>query len=536
MMTGSTQTNFDPRPYQDECVQAMLHYTGHAAITSLAVGLGKTKITTDFARAIVKRGGRVLLLAHREELVRNPVDNYLSDIRCGIERGTEHARRDEPIISASVQSLSGARLKQYPHDYFTHICIDEAHHAVCSSYRKILDYFSGYQLFGTTATCHRYDGQALGQIFDDVLFVRDLRFGIANGYLCDIDCQRVQLQYDLGQVHIRKGDFVQTELEQTLSGTAESVAEVYERYAVGQTIIFCVSATEAQAAADSINRRNGPIASAILGTTKNRAALLQDFATGKIKVLTSYQVLTEGVDTKNAQTAIIARPVARTNPGLYQQMVGRVLRTAPRKSRALIIDCTGISESCEICTAPTLLGLEYYVPPPASRNSKTRLLDIPLDTLTMDQIPSSWIRSQHTVDIWSHAMGVFTHGIAWEKLPDGCAFLDAGSSSFLVSQADPLGYVTLYENKTNHGKMPLQTALDTVCSICRTKLAYERQFWSLRRKKRWAYDPATPAQIALLCSYMPGIAEDSFTGLSKADAQYCLQQLRYYHNKREGVY
>ena len=240
MMTGSTQTNFDPRPYQDECVQAMLHYTGHAAITSLAVGLGKTKITTDFARAIVKRGGRVLLLAHREELVRNPVDNYLSDIRCGIERGTEHARRDEPIISASVQSLSGARLKQYPHDYFTHICIDEAHHAVCSSYRKILDYFSGYQLFGTTATCHRYDGQALGQIFDDVLFVRDLRFGIENGYLCDIDCQRVQLQYDLGQVHIRKGDFVQAELEQTLSGTAESVAEVYERYAVGPTIIFCV--------------------------------------------------------------------------------------------------------------------------------------------------------------------------------------------------------------------------------------------------------------------------------------------------------
>ena len=100
MMTGSTQTNFDPRPYQDECVQAMLHYTGHAAITSLAVGLGKTKITTDFAREIVKRGGRVLLLAHREELVRNPVDNYLRDIRCGIERGTEHARRDEPIISA----------------------------------------------------------------------------------------------------------------------------------------------------------------------------------------------------------------------------------------------------------------------------------------------------------------------------------------------------------------------------------------------------------------------------------------------------
>ena len=84
--------------------------------------------------------------------------------------------------------------------------------------------------------------------------------------------------------------------------------------------------------------------------------------------------------------------------------------------------------------------------------------------------------------------------------------------------------------------MPLQTALDTVCSICRTKLADERQFWSLRRKKRWAYDPATPAQIALLCSYMPGIAEDSFSGLSKADAQYCLQQLRYYHNKRDGVY
>ena len=133
MMIGSTQTNFAPRPYQNECVQAMLHYTGHAAITSLAVGLGKTKITTDFAREIVKRGGRVLLLAHREELVRNPVDNYLSDdIRCGIERGTEHARRDEPIISASVQSLSGARLKQYPHDYFTHICIDEAHHAVCN--------------------------------------------------------------------------------------------------------------------------------------------------------------------------------------------------------------------------------------------------------------------------------------------------------------------------------------------------------------------------------------------------------------------
>ena len=204
----------------------------------MATGLGKTKTFTH-----LPRHGRVLILSHREELVRQPLREY--DCATGVEMAREHASPDAEVVSASVMSMA-KRLDRYePYDFDTIIC-DECHHAAARTYRDIFDYFVPRKLLGFTATPNRGDKTRLDDVFQEIIFQRDLRWGIENGYLCGIFCKRINIGYDLTAVHTRNGDYAPGELDEAMDGTADAVAQAYREHASGATLIFAVSVHQAE--------------------------------------------------------------------------------------------------------------------------------------------------------------------------------------------------------------------------------------------------------------------------------------------------
>lgn len=218
------------RPYQRECIETIKAQAPGAYLAQMATGLGKT---VTFAN-IPRHGERMLILSHREELVEQPRKYF--DCTYGIERASSRSHGEE-VVSASVQSLV-RRLDRFRPDDFRLIICDEAHHAAARTYRAIFDYFRPEKLIGFTATPNRGDKVRLDTVFQDIIFQRDLRWGIQNGYLCDIHCRRVNIGFDLSAVHTRHGDYAPGELDEAMEGTADAIAQAYREMAVGATLIL----------------------------------------------------------------------------------------------------------------------------------------------------------------------------------------------------------------------------------------------------------------------------------------------------------
>lgn len=249
-------SRFNLRDYQRECIAAIPE-SGRFLI-HMSTGLGKT---VTFSQ--IPRRGRMLILSHREELVRQPRKYF--DCSFGMEMAEERSNGEE-VVSASVQSLV-RRLHRFSADDFDIIVTDEAHHATAPSYEKIYSHFKPRLHLGFTATPNRNDGVGLEQVFDDIIFERDLEWGIRNGWLCDIHCLRVEIGYDLRGVATRMGDYAIGELEQAvnIASANKAIADAYQRYAVGQTLIFACSVAHAKAISGEI-----PGATAIIRRGRKR--------------------------------------------------------------------------------------------------------------------------------------------------------------------------------------------------------------------------------------------------------------------------
>ncbi|MDE6935863.1 MAG: DEAD/DEAH box helicase, partial [Oscillospiraceae bacterium] len=331
------------RPYQRDCIATIDGQPPGSYLVQMATGLGKTVTFANLPR----HGERMLILSHREELVEQPRKYF--DCTYGVERAGSHADNEE-VVSASVQSLV-RRLDRFSPDDFGLIICDEAHHAAANTYRKIFEYFQPLKLVGFTATPNRGDKVRLSDVFQKIIFQRDLRWGIENKYLCDILCKRVDIGYDLRAVHTRNGDYAPGELDEAMEGTADAVAQTYREHATGATLIFAVSVHQAEEIAGRIKG-----AVVVTGETKDRAAIIEAFTTGEIPCIVNCMVFTEGTDIPRVETVIVARPTQ--SESLYTQMVGRGLRLYPGKERLILIDCVGITGKASLCTAPSLLGLD----------------------------------------------------------------------------------------------------------------------------------------------------------------------------------
>lgn len=480
------------RPYQKECIEALPERG--AFLIQMATGLGKTPTLAN-----VPRRGRMLILSHRDELVRQP-RRYFENCSFGIEQAGEQSC-GEDVVSASVPSMT-RRLARFRPDAFDVVVVDEAHHAAAASYRKILDYFKPRLLLGFTATPNRGDGVGLDGIFEDIIFERDLEWGIKHGYLSDIHCIRCDIGFDLRDVSSRLGDYSAEELDKAVNITSanKAVADAYRRYARGRTLIFAVSVAHAEAIAREI-----PGSEVVVGG-RDRTLTLERFQSGDLKCIVNCMVFTEGTDLPGVETVIIARPTQ--NVALYTQMVGRGMRLFPGKKFLTLVDCVGVS-SLNLCTAPSLLGLDVSVLDPQDRLPEdVDIFDIPEELARVMDCPRYWIRNARIVDLWAKGRKYNLHGVNWFRTARGDLVL--GKPKFRLPAPDKLGRVLW-----NGVKAPYQRALDEVYRALCEHHEDSRNLWDVSRARKWGEYRATDKQKDMVRRFLPGYDVESLT---KAEA------------------
>ena len=483
---SDTKHEYKLRPYQQEALDSIPE--SGAYMICLATGLGKTVCMSQ-----IPRRGRMLILSHRDELVHQP-EKYFN-CSFGVEQSNENSHGEE-VISASVQSLV-RRLDKFEPDDFDVLVCDESHHACTPTYRKIFGYFKPRLHLGFTATPNRNDGIGLKEIYQDIIFSRDLRWGIENHYLSDIKCLRVDIGYDLRQVAQRLGDYAPEALDKAVNieGANNAIVEAYKLYAKPPCLIFCASVAHAEALAKLIDG-----AVAVKGG-EDRSEIVRLFSEGKIPCLTNCMVFTEGTDLPNVKTGIIARPTKNTS--LYTQMVGRILRLHPDKEYATLIDCVGAGDEADLCTAPSLLGLDIKaVPPSLRRKLQGNLFDLPDIAYEMQDTPEAWIRNVYYVELWAKNNHYNTHHINFFKKSDGSMSIQ----DIYIPPEDSLGRV-MWKGKLE----PTQKVIDEVYEILKKDYSDKRMLWDLTLIKSWGDMPATEKQRALVKRIAPLFDSDNLT-------------------------
>lgn len=497
------ETVIQLRDYQQECISIIESKPPGSYLCQMPTGCGKTATFTH-----IPRHGRVLVLAHREELVRQPARYY--DCPVGFEIAAERSHGEEVVI-ASVQSLAN-RLDRFAPNEFDMIITDECHHASAGTYRKIYDRFTPAKHIGFTATPNRGDKTRLDNIFSEIIFQRDLRWAIENGFLCDIYCLRVNIGYDLSAVHSRNGDYAPGELDEAMEGTADAIAQAYREHARGATLIFAVSVHQAEEIAKRI-----PGAVVVTGKTKDRADIIRRFTNREIPCLVNVMVFTEGTDMPLVETVIIARPTQ--SESLYTQMVGRGLRPHPDKEKLILIDCVGVTGRASLCTAPSLLGIDLKnVPAGKADEIQGPLFELPQKAVAASDCPESWIRNVQIVDLWAKGMSYNLHDVNWFKMPDGrlvCSLPDR--RSITIPCPDQLGRV-IYGGQS----VPYQLALDKAYTELCDFHEGSRLIWDLNAAKAWGKKPATESQLKIIQRKFKNF---DVTGLDRLQASQILNRV-----------
>jgi DNA repair protein RadD len=336
------------RDYQKRGIEAIrdAYRRGRRApLYVLATGAGKTVMFSYLTYHAARRGGRVIILVHRDHLVRQSSD-ALTEWGCphGVIFPTYPERHERPVQVASVQSLR-RRIERWTDYDPTLIVIDEGHHATASTWTKIIEAFPTAKLLSVTATPARLDGKGLIRHFDDLILGPSMQELILNGYLAQYRMFAPQVRPDLSGVRRAMGDFKVDALAAvmdvpTLTGDA---VKHYDKHLAGApSIAFAVTVKHASHIAEQF-RKAGRQATVIEGNTDPimRKQMLRDLGTGQLNVLCSCEVISEGVDVPVCQGAILLRPTESVT--LYLQQVGRALRPKPDGSDAVILDHAGNS-------------------------------------------------------------------------------------------------------------------------------------------------------------------------------------------------
>ena len=348
------------RPYQQQA-RDRIHAewdAGHTrTLLVLPTGTGKTIVFASVAADQVRAGDRVLILAHRGELLEQAADKLQRST--GLVSAVEKAESTcldswFRVVVGSVQTLQRtARMERFPQDYFGTIIIDEAHHAITDGYRRILDYFSGAKVLGVTATPDRGDMRNLGEVFDSLAFEYKLTDAIKEGYLCKIMAQTIPLQLDITSVTMSGGDYAVGDLGTALDPYLEQIAaEMANRCKSRKTVVFLPLIKTSQKFRDLLNTY-GFRAAEVNGQSDDRRQVLADFDAGKYNVLCNSMLLTEGWDCPSVDCVVVLRPTKVRS--LYSQMVGRGTRLSPGKTDLLLLDFLWMTDKHELCRPADLV-------------------------------------------------------------------------------------------------------------------------------------------------------------------------------------
>ena len=349
------------RPYQQEACEAVLgewQKGNRKTLLVLPTGTGKTVVFSKVAENRVRHGDRVLILAHRGELLEQAEQKiqHFTGLGCALEKADATSVNSYfRITVGSVQTMMRqSRLQQYPKNYFGTVIVDEAHHVIAQSYQNILDYFSDASVLGVTATPDRSDRKNLGTYFDSLAYEYSLPQAIKEGYLCKIVAQTVPLAIDITNVGIAAGDYKAGELGDALEPYLEKIADEMLEYCKDRkTVVFLPLVATSQKFRDILLGK-GIAAAEINGNSEDRAEILKDFESGKYQVLCNAMLLTEGWDCPSVDCIICLR--ATKSRSLYSQIVGRGLRPFPGKENCLLLDFLWMTERHELVRPAHLIA------------------------------------------------------------------------------------------------------------------------------------------------------------------------------------
>lgn len=342
------------RPYQQEAKEAIFEEWNKGNKRTLLVlptGTGKTIVFSGVTSDCVRNGERVLIMAHRGELLEQAADKLSKSmgLGCAVEKAKESCLGSWfRVVVGSVQTLMREkRLKQFNPNFFDTIIIDEAHHCISDSYQRVLEHFNDAKVLGVTATPDRGDMKNLGQYFESLAYEYTLPKAIKEGYLSPIKAQTIPLKLDLTGVGQQAGDFKTSDLGTALDPYLHQIADEMQKYCMDRKTVVFLPLVKTSQKFRSILESKGFRAAEVNGNSQDRKEILEDFDNGKYDVLCNSMLLTEGWDCPSVDCVVVLRPTKVRS--LYSQMVGRGTRLYPGKDHLLLLDFLWHTEKHELC-------------------------------------------------------------------------------------------------------------------------------------------------------------------------------------------
>lgn len=329
------------RDYQQQGVdgvfQEFFESGRQSTLVVMPTGTGKTVLFGHVIRRWEK--GRVMVIAHREELIRQAANKIAAvtgikpEIEMAEERADEHFYAKAKVVVASKDTLHEKRLQRFDPGEFGLVITDEAHHAVADSYRRIYEHFKNCHHLGVTATPDRTDEAALGKVFQSVAFNYEIQDAINDGWLVPIVQQSVSVaDLDYSKVRTTAGDLNGADLANLMEEEKvlhEFASPTLELAGKRKTLVFATTVKHAERLCEIFNRHSAGCARWVSAATPRdeRAQMLADYREGLFQYLVNVGVFTEGFDEPSIELIVMARPTKSRS--LFAQMVGRGTRPLP---------------------------------------------------------------------------------------------------------------------------------------------------------------------------------------------------------------
>lgn len=378
------------RPYQQEAresIQKEWENGNKKTLLVLPTGCGKTIVFSKVIEDRVRKGERVLVLAHRSELLEQASDKLKQST--GLNTATEKAEETSigswfRVVVGSVQTLQrDKRLRKFAKDHFDTIVVDEAHHCISDGYQRVLGHFDQANVLGVTATPDRGDMRNLGTYFESLAYEYTLPKAIKEGYLSKIKALTIPLTLDLSGVGTQAGDFKSSDLSSALDPYLYQIAdEMAKQCQDRKTVVFLPLVKTSQKFRDILNER-GFKAAEVNGESKDRAEVLKDFEDGKYNVLCNSMLLTEGWDCPSVDCVVVLRPTKVR--ALYSQMVGRGTRLFPGKEELLLLDFLWHTERHDLCRPASIIATDEAVAKAMTKRSE-EATNVAMDIMELEEV------------------------------------------------------------------------------------------------------------------------------------------------------